>query len=390
VLLFFCLRLVLGDVGALAGAFVYAVLPMATYFGSMPCHESPTTAFLLLTAWHGTRFLARPSRRGFWATLGALALTQLTDWPGYYAAVGVALAAVLVHAGTPRGDPEAAGLGRSAALRLAWVALLCALVTGLLVLGYSYLCAGSFGTMAGKAAYWSWSDSGGPVAVASRLGQRFLDVRAWFTRTGYPVAALGLVLLLARRELRPAGVLLVMLATPAVLHIVVFWRGAWIHYYWWYYLSLLVALLSGVVVASALAIPRRHARLAALALLVAAGVLTAASGARKLGRAFGQEDMAPFQRLEAVSQRLGPEERFTMNTLRPQVPYYLDRPYDLALDATVGDMLRLPAGSVAVVYSRFYADHERELRSGGFARIAPEDMYKCVFLRRARDGGTHG
>jgi hypothetical protein len=95
---FFLLREFVGIVAAGAGAFVYAVVPICSFWGAMASHE-PASAALLFVAYRAAAVAARrPSRaRTFVAALWVVAAGAL-EWSGY---LGVPVGALMIAGSDP-------------------------------------------------------------------------------------------------------------------------------------------------------------------------------------------------------------------------------------------------------------------------------------------------
>ena len=374
VLVFLLAARALGAGPGLVAAAVYAVLPMSAKFGDMPCHEPVVTAFLLLAVWQLLGFLANPCRPHAWGCLLALTVAQLTDWPGYYAAAGVALALVLTRPRSP------------ANLRLALGVLVAAAVVLALVLAHAYLVAGSLEALTSRFRLWTGLKEQPAYTTLSYLRRTAWHARDWFTPTACVLAAVGLGLALARRRLTLSRAAALALTVPALTHLALFRLAAWAHEYWLFYFGPLAVLLVAVVAAELLdrVRGRRILQPAGAAVLVLAVLSCATWSVRYLQRADASPDLAAHSHLLQLRPQLAAAPPLVLMALYPQIPWYLDLPYDYTPALTLTDLLPLPRGTIVTMHRVQFANWQRELASAGYRRMLPDDIYNCAFLIRER------
>jgi hypothetical protein len=310
----------------LVSAFVYAFLPMNSYFGRMVSHEAPTSFFALAMAlgylyWHRTR---RP--RYFGLALSAFVLGALCDWPAYYLA-GILPLHHVVSGGRHRTwkvfvFPITAIL--LFGLHLAHVYWLRGPV-GLTYLGSKFLFRTKLEVtpalealgITPSAATFTWSEF-----LIKGLNQA--DIL--FTPVVLVLAVLGLYDLIRRRGVVGSSDRLFLLALLlfGITNVALFPQAAWQHEYTLFYCSAPLALLAGT---GALSLGWEAPRLRALGILGVLFVLAALLRTRTLYRLHNHDisRLAPL-----VKQHTRPGEQVMTNAMAiygeaPQIAYYAGR-----------------------------------------------------------------
>lgn len=355
-----------GPQTALLTGLVYALLPMAVYFGRMVDHEAVCLFAMLaaLRCWQALHRVRRPRRRsGLWLAMSAaLALGIWTDWP-------VVLFAALL---------TAYGLGGAVRRRTpCGLAVGTALISAVAVGGMAaYLV--RFGldnrwenlrdiflsrtsTLAEDPARSDISARGGPAvftrdnltwaviafgSIGALIAARRAFARPRSAATDPPAAS--------AQELadRRAPDVMALLALVGLLWLAVFWRQYERHNYWLFYLGPAVAWLAAegiLATGGALAriLPESPGRLAAAAALVVAGFSLI-----KTNDYFSRESYSPlvvgvWKQLNMMTQptdRIGlyvdpivVERRGSYvfrNIVPPHMAFYLDRRHSVCRDLT--------------------------------------------------------
>ncbi|MBI3462386.1 MAG: glycosyltransferase family 39 protein [Planctomycetes bacterium] len=220
--LFLIGRRLFGPLPAAWGTLVYALLPMTAYFGYFVCYESTCNFFILLAVYCYVRINQDGWSSGLVGALCAGLLAGMwTDWPAYFAAMGIGLDWFLTRRG--------------------WSRLRCVvpwgvgLVSFALFLGFIYQLGGS--------------GAGGMGSLFNALRNRtgispdesysLCDLAKFLAEENVKLYGPGLLLLLsggalALRSGHTARPILVLLGV-AVLHVALFSFGAMTHEFWTFY-----------------------------------------------------------------------------------------------------------------------------------------------------------
>ncbi|HUF36789.1 MAG TPA: glycosyltransferase family 39 protein [Gemmatimonadales bacterium] len=314
-------------------AALFALTPMTLYYGREVCHEAPTAFFLLLAALGFQRWESSGGRRALAGTVAALAAGMLIDWPAYLLA-GALPAVHLLRRGWRGARPEVLLLPAAAVVGFAGHLTHVALLSGE---------AGLRGLLevlvhrAGAAAS-DRPDEAGRFSSAAFAIVQLVRAAQFFTPVVLVAGVVGLASL-GRARARPlsaAGATVLALLLVALLHVVLFRQGAWIHPYWLYYFGPPLALAAAPVL---LAVHRRSPAGAAalgLAALAWSGLVT-----RNLFR-YRPPPVRELARF--VEHRAGPETELLTNhgSLSAPVGFYARR--DAGLDAVAG----IPALEAAI------------------------------------------
>lgn len=380
-----------GETTACVTGVMYALLPMAAYFGRMPDQEAPCL-FLMLAAVLAADHRLDPSARsltrlrpGFvWSVCIAAAIW--IDWVAIIPAALVVLRAILALA---RGK-----ITPSACLRIAATPILAVI---LLILYMVYFGLGGH-----------WADL---VAVfSSRAGVHHLandpappQMTAWtnvLENLTWPVlilmpAGIGCRLrAFARRpapnvgEPRPGG--LALLGITGVLWVAGFWRLFLIHQYWLFYLGPTIAILAaGGLLSIHRAIASRTAKSASW-LVAPLGVLTLGFTTVGINGLF-ERPRLPLSEVQAwqaarrmIARDYGPDDSwkvapppvlFTRNPLKfelrgqyrlrsimpPQFAYYFDYPFEVETDVAKA-VQKLPERAGILIHGSEARHHAAELQ----------------------------
>jgi 4-amino-4-deoxy-L-arabinose transferase-like glycosyltransferase len=222
--LFLLGRRLFGSDAAAWGTLAYALLPITAYFGCFVCYESTCNFFVLLAVYCYVRI-----NQDGWsldvaaAMCGALLAGMWTDWPAYFAAMGIGVDWFFRNRGWSR-------------LRCA-VPWAVGLVSFALFVGFIYQLGGA--------------GSGGTGSLLNALKNRtgfspdenysVGALLSFLARQNLKLYGLGFLLLIAGgaialRNGHAARPLVVLLAV-AVLHVALFSYGAMTHEYWTYYFT---------------------------------------------------------------------------------------------------------------------------------------------------------
>ena len=244
----------------------FAVMPMGVFFGALADVQGPLVLlFCLLLLYYYLKFRERPSAGNLALMCAAFVLGALTDWPAFYLPP---LLALHYYAWRPRARRS----------HLVLVPLVLALVLGAAYLPYSNWLLGAepldVTTLAGQFLWRSDGDSADSPAEGGFTTGDWLArvVRSyWAIYLGYPMLFFLAVwtAVVAVRILRGSaesgdGVYLLALVF-ALLHIVIFRQGAYVHAYWSYYMLVPAAFACGLCLKGAVDhIPgRREVRMTA-------------------------------------------------------------------------------------------------------------------------------
>ncbi|HPD17695.1 MAG TPA: glycosyltransferase family 39 protein [Planctomycetota bacterium] len=319
-------RQVAGEAAAFLAATTFVLQPMVALYGRMPDHEAPAAFFALLLTLLYLRW-QRDGRRRWLAAMSAAAC--LGVWFAWVVAAVPWLLLAYHTALRRKGAP--------------WLLLPAAFgaLGFLAVLGHVALVEGGLGELwralghrlGTRASDRAAEGSFGAADFVSRMGVYF-----WRGFSGVS-AALAAACVLGLGRPRSGGLLLVAtLAAWALLNVLAFRQGAYVHIYYQFYLAIPIALLSGMALA---AVWRRGRSpvwpLAALVLLAAAGF----EAQHKLAPARRGAALDAFYPGQArLAEHLRANTRFEdrillwadrYHNLR-QVTYYADRNLRVATD----------------------------------------------------------
>lgn len=220
--LFLLGRRLYGTNPAAWGTLVYALLPITAYFGCFVCYESTCNFFILLAIFVYVRM-----RQDGWsvglvgALCGSLLAGMWTDWPAYFAAMGIGLDWFFTNRG--------------------WSRLRCAvpwgvgLVSFALFVGFIYQLGGAGSGGTGSLLNALKNRTGFTPDATYSLG----TLLTFLAEQNLKLYGTGLLLLVAGSALalrnRHAARPLLVLLSVAVLHVAAFSYGAMTHEYWTYY-----------------------------------------------------------------------------------------------------------------------------------------------------------
>jgi len=404
----------LGRATALLAGLIYALMPMAVFFGRMVDHEAVLLFLMMLACWgwYGSLGLvptSRSRRTCRWVGWAAVAAAVWVDWPGCLLAAALWIDAwVRYRRGACAGRDVFIGAivpGVTAAAALVW------LVYG----GMD----GSWAALRDMA----MSRSAATAATESGAGRAFRDISMRggamqltldnFTLPLLALAAVGLVRfasLLLRRPARVAaaggGAAIEWAGAPRTFGPPLIWTavgGAWLalfhpqfirHNYWQFYLGPTAALCAALglrLVHEWLrdAIERRteaNGRSTRIADVAATMLLTTVVIAELRGTEdyFQRRSFSPerVRALMALTAQLGADEGVLLfenivdhdrrgvyryrNLVPPQIPYYLDRPAVVARDRAAVEQFA-PHASVLLILGDL-------VRPGSPARVLLDEL----------------
>ena len=250
-----------GPWGGLCAGLVFAAQPMVAFYGRMPDHEAPAACFALLLTWLYLRW--RDDPRG--STLAAMAVAAFVGVWFAWVAAAVPWLLLGYHWLVSRKGRRAMALPAVAA------------TLGFLgVLGHVALIQGGLGELWGALSHRLGSQAGDRTVEGTLTVATFLQRQGAYFWTCFSALASALsvlsVLSALRGSRRPAGLLVLVLALWALLNILGFRQGAYVHIYYQFYLAIPIALGAGLGLgALATGRPRRWPVVAALALTAAIG-----------------------------------------------------------------------------------------------------------------------
>jgi 4-amino-4-deoxy-L-arabinose transferase-like glycosyltransferase len=243
--LFLLTRRLYGQTTALVATFIFATLPMITFFGRKVGYEAPSLFFILLSVYLYLRVLEGGSAKWLWYLAGSLTAGLLTDWQTFFLMPFLFLHFYL--------------FGRNISRRLALSLVLIALPIAVLILIVLQV------RSVNPADLQDTVEQGkvymGLIAKGDPEGAKFVETAVIFSFStyvkqlttrldilfAYPVlvsAAAGLWLL--RYQGWEKGSIVLMLAGAGLAPCLVFWRSVYIH--WWdtYFLTAPIAVLAAL------------------------------------------------------------------------------------------------------------------------------------------------
>jgi 4-amino-4-deoxy-L-arabinose transferase-like glycosyltransferase len=338
---------------------LYALMPMAVYFGRMVDQETFCLMFMLaaLVAWQSACRAAGQAHRGpglsqpaAWTLAGlSTAAAMWIDWAGVVFA-GVMSVAALVHAHRRRA-------GRVAAIAFsAWVAVAVAmLVTYIVYAGFEGRWSDLDDVFLSRATESARDERERTAAATLNPWQNTVDNLTWPL---IGLAAAGLIVsLVARRRGRslqrpdqtesasagpaePPIPAMIVLAVTGLVWVLAFWPQYGRHHYWLYYLGPVAASLAGRGLHALFSRSRPVAWIVFGVTALVCFVVTDRFYAyekyaepvkawRALAQAVGPGRLLLYRDMAYVERRGGYVLR---NIVPPQFAYYLDRAYDVESD----------------------------------------------------------
>ncbi len=269
-LVFLIARKLWNNTIALYALLIFAVVPMGSFYGTLADVQGPVVLlFCLLTVYFYLQFRDNPSLSNIALMCTALTLGALTDWPAFYLPPLMILHYYLWQ-------PNAA---RS---RMIFLPLLIVLMLGAAYLPYSNWLIGCEPFDLGRLQSNFSARSAGqfpdqPFSKAFTTSTWLARVlgQYWLVFLGYPIVfalalwtIVTLVHVIRARSNASDGIYLLVLIF-ALMHILIFRQGAYVHAYWSYYMLAPGSLAFGLCVKKSIdCIPLRHAHRTALAIVV--------------------------------------------------------------------------------------------------------------------------
>lgn len=382
-----------GDSMAIAAGAIYALLPMAGYFGRMPDQEAPCLFLMLAAAMAADRCLQGTTgpvsriRPGFtWSVCISAAIWM--DWAAIILAVLYVFRSVIERM---RGR---IATGRCLRMIAAPTAATILLLVYLLHFGFA-------GRIADLMAVFS-ARAGVNVGTA---GPELHPLTPWIntvdnlTLPVMALALLGLLLMPLRRLLMPSAPCsnskstscLSFLAVTGLLWVAIFWRQYLVHQYWLYYLGPAIALSAA---AGLLAIYRRISAASPVTAIVVSALIamTVVVASHYTMGDFHQRVHCPISDISAwkssravIIKKWGTERSKLIppppvilarspvrietrgnyafrNITPPQFAYYFDLPFIVESDLDVVAQL-IPHSAGFLVPTQFAANHAEEISS---------------------------
>ena len=306
--------------GPWAGFFatlVFVAQPMVAFYGRMPDHEAPAAFFALLLTWLYLRW-ARHQRRGWLIGMCAAAFVGVS-----YAWVVAVVPWVLLGC-------------HVLVKRRGWRWMLAPVVAGFFGFLHVLLHIALLGELGGlwDALVHRLGSEAGDRDIGASFGfVDFLARQGVYAATCFglaaSLAALAWLLLRARRQ-RPAALLVAALLAFALVNVVGFRQGAYVHIYYQFYLALPLALAAGLGLDALCQAASRRRWLLAAAAVVAA--LIVAEGWWKLSP-IRQAEIDTYARqipvARAIRSSTSPEDQvlllWRLRASFQQLTYYADR-----------------------------------------------------------------
>ena len=227
------LRSVTGFAQALCGLAVYLLLPMSVFHGRVACHESPTMGLTMAGLFCCVTYLRKGGRRWLVASLVFMAWACCMGWPAYFYCAAMGVGALLYkEAPAARRKLYFFSVGTVSTFFCALVFLQHKILLGSIdaLLHAASRRIGSGGFEEFKYETYTWMEWAGHVTE--------IAVKHTF---GLPLiigALIGVGVMLIHRFLRGWNArvwLLVVTTFVALLHMVLFHFGSWVHDYWTFY-----------------------------------------------------------------------------------------------------------------------------------------------------------